>query len=104
MDLNLDYLDDFRFAFSESVDIGETVADAIQVANDYACERQAEDGIARHLFQVLNIEVVRENPPVPTNAFDYCALLEGTEEEGNYGRGATDYQAIWDLLDTLENM
>ena len=36
-------------------------------------------------------------PPIPTNAFDWCAYYDGEEEAGNYGWGATKEAALADL-------
>ncbi len=41
-------------------------------------------------------------PPIPTNKFDWCAYLDGTEETGRYGWGATEIEAIQALLDLIE--
>ena len=38
-------------------------------------------------------------PPIPTNKMDWCAWREGEEENGGYGYGATEQEAIADLLD-----
>lgn len=42
-------------------------------------------------------------PPIPIRQFDWCAYLEGTEEEANYGWGATEAEAILDLEDLLND-
>lgn len=34
---------------------------------------------------------------------DFCAYIDGTEEDGPYGRGATEDAAIADLLSELED-
>lgn len=39
-----------------------------------------------------------EYPPIPIREFDWCAHREGHEEDGNYGWGATEQEAISDLL------
>lgn len=38
-------------------------------------------------------------PPIPTNRFDWCAYPEGCEEDGNYGWGATEQEAIENLME-----
>lgn len=38
-------------------------------------------------------------PPIPLSCFDWCAHYEGDEELGGYGWGATEQEAIDDLLD-----
>lgn len=43
-------------------------------------------------------------PPIPTNAFDWCAYLDGQEENGAYGYGATKAAAIADLLSVLAEL
>lgn len=40
-------------------------------------------------------------PPIPIRQFDWCAYLDGTEEEGPYGWGKTEAEAILDLEDLL---
>jgi hypothetical protein len=37
-------------------------------------------------------------PPIPPRKFDWCAFREGKEELGNYGYGATEQEAIADLI------
>lgn len=39
-------------------------------------------------------------PPVPFRNADWAAWYEGTEESGEVGRGATEIEAIADLIDT----
>ena len=42
-------------------------------------------------------------PPIPTNAFDWCAYYDGWEEEtGSYGWGKTEELAILDLKRNTE--
>jgi hypothetical protein len=36
-------------------------------------------------------------PPIPTNDFDYCACYDGEQEEGIYGYGCTEKEAIKNL-------
>lgn len=38
-------------------------------------------------------------PPIPWRNFDWCAYFDGEEEEGRYGYGATENEAIDDLLE-----
>lgn len=37
-------------------------------------------------------------PPIPDRNMDWCAYRDGTEESGRYGRGATEAEAVSDLL------
>ena len=37
-------------------------------------------------------------PPIPVRNFDWCAYRDGTEETGRYGYGATEADAIAELL------
>lgn len=37
-------------------------------------------------------------PPIPTRQCDWCAFYEGEEELGHYGYGATEQEAIDDLI------
>lgn len=40
--------------------------------------------------------------PIPTNAFDWQAWLDGCEEEGPVGTGATEADAVADLKGVIE--
>ena len=42
-------------------------------------------------------------PPIPIRTHDWCACIEGHEEDGPYGWGATEAEAIADLRDKLED-
>lgn len=39
-------------------------------------------------------------PPIPVRDFDWCAYLEGEEEEGRYGYGRTRELAVLDFIDS----
>lgn len=41
------------------------------------------------------------HPPVPIRTYDYVAYVEGTEEYGPYGWGATRRDALYTLRDEL---
>lgn len=41
-------------------------------------------------------------PPIPYRGNDWCAYRDGQEEAGGYGYGATEAEAIQDLLDIEE--
>ena len=41
-------------------------------------------------------------PPIPLRSFDWCAYQEGTEEDGPYGYGATETEALENLNAILE--
>lgn len=45
-----------------------------------------------------NIIVNCIRPPIPIRSFDYCAYYVDEEERGEYGYGATEQEAIDDLL------
>lgn len=40
-----------------------------------------------------------EYPPIPIRDHDWVAYYEGTEENGNYGWGKTEEEAIADLVE-----
>jgi hypothetical protein len=40
-------------------------------------------------------------PPIPTRDYDWCAYLEGDEENGPYGRGPTERDALINLAEML---
>ena len=45
--------------------------------------------------------VTRYNPPpIPPREFDLCAYIDGCEEEGAFGFGATEQEAVSDLLES----
>lgn len=39
-------------------------------------------------------------PPIPDRRFDWCAYIEGDEEAGKYGYGATEDEAVADFVET----
>ena len=39
-------------------------------------------------------------PSISYRSFDWCAYYDGTEEDGNYGWGRTEEEAIQDLENT----
>jgi hypothetical protein len=41
-------------------------------------------------------------PPIPSRKVDWSAWVDGTEEDGPVGHGATEREAINELLDMLE--
>jgi len=43
-----------------------------------------------------------EYPPIPTRAFDWCAMLDGYEPGDPIGYGSTEEEAIADLKRQLE--
>ena len=43
-----------------------------------------------------------EYPPIPIRSFDWSATLHGYEPGDPIGRGATEDEAIADLLDQIE--
>jgi len=40
-------------------------------------------------------------PPIPNRNFDWSAYLDGNEESGPYGQGASEHIAIADLVQQL---
>lgn len=46
----------------------------------------------------MKIVTSHQRPPIPTNKMDWCALFDGQEESGPYGYGATELDAVNDLL------
>ena len=43
------------------------------------------------------------NPPIPVRDFDWCAYYDGEEENGNYGYGSTEAEAIEDLVNNYDD-
>jgi hypothetical protein len=41
-------------------------------------------------------------PPIPVRQFDWCAYRDGREEDGHYGWGKSEADAIADLLEYEE--
>ena len=60
--------------------------------------------IIKHNFTFKGQKIVTSNPypSIPIRQFDWCAHLDGEEEEGHYGWGRTEAEAIGDLLEILE--
>ena len=52
-------------------------------------------------MQVNNIITCHNPPPIPTNAFDWAAIVKGGEPGDPIGYGPTELAAINDLLDQL---
>jgi hypothetical protein len=44
-----------------------------------------------------------DRPPIPDRRFDWCAYRDGREEDGPYGWGRTEAEAIADLLANEED-
>lgn len=64
--------------------IGETVADLAR---------------GMDLTRIITSHVY---PPIPDRRFDWCAHRDGREEDGNYGWGRTEAEAITDLIENVE--
>ena len=47
---------------------------------------------------LMNIVTRFEYPAIPDRGFDWHAFQEGCEEDGQYGYGSTEQEAIDDLL------
>ena len=43
-------------------------------------------------------------PPIPIRIYDWVAYLDGNEEDGPYGYGKTECEAIEDLKISMEDM
>ena len=50
----------------------------------------------------LEIKTEFVNPPIPVRHMDWCAWVAGQEEEGIYGNGPTEEDAIQNLKDRLD--
>jgi hypothetical protein len=44
-----------------------------------------------------------DHPPIPVRSFDWSAVLDGYEPGEPIGRGATEAEAIADLLEQVED-
>jgi hypothetical protein len=42
-------------------------------------------------------------PLIPVRTSDWCACIDGHEEDGPYGWGATEAEAIADLMERLDD-
>lgn len=42
-------------------------------------------------------------PPIPDRRNDWCAYIDGYEENQYYGRGKTKWEALHDLIENLED-
>jgi hypothetical protein len=59
------------------------------------------------LFKLVNGQLRRicteyVNPPAPLRSFDWAAWVDGREESGPIGWGATEQRAVEDLMEQLE--
>lgn len=50
----------------------------------------------------MSVMVQQINPPIPTRVFDWVAWIDGSEEEGPYGFGASKKEALDDLDHNME--
>jgi hypothetical protein len=55
-----------------------------------------------HVVRGVVICTTHDRPPIPTAAMDWCAFVDGEEELGEYGYGATEAEAIEQLMELLE--
>lgn len=67
------------------------------------------DLLTQHMNRVLDgverrqrILTAHINPPIPVRQFDWAAWLDGDEEAGPTGTGATEADAIRDLQQQIE--
>lgn len=52
--------------------------------------------------QDIKVKTVECNPPIPIRSFDWRAYEDGCEEDGMYGSGATEEEALSDLAWQLD--
>lgn len=52
--------------------------------------------------KAFKVVVAHEYPPIPVRTMDYCAYVDGEEERGNYGWGATPAEALRELAEIIE--
>lgn len=68
-------------------------------------ERKRLDAIAKgDYFNGLDIKGIRTSyvcPPIPMPQLDWSACMDGSEEDGPYGSGATEAEAIADLKEIM---
>jgi len=55
------------------------------------------------LEAVMDIKTDFVFPPIPVRDHDWCAYIDGQEEDGPYGWGRTEAEAIRDLKEQLED-
>ena len=53
-------------------------------------------------LEAPDIRTTYVHPPIPIRTSDWCACIDGQEEDGPYGWGATEAEAIADLKEKLE--
>ena len=54
-------------------------------------------------LEAPDIRTTYVHPPIPIRTSDWCACIDGQEEDGPYGWGATEADAIADLKEKLED-
>lgn len=42
-------------------------------------------------------------PPIPFRTMDWCAYFDGEEENGGYGYGRTEAEAVADFINNLDD-
>jgi len=70
-------------------------------------ERARDNLLPEHLARLRGGPVYTTtyvHPPIPIRTSDWCACVEGDEEDGPYGWGATEDEAIEDLKEKLAEM
>lgn len=50
----------------------------------------------------VKVKVIHDYPPIPIRTMDWCAYIDGREEDGFYGYGRTREAAIRDLIENWE--
>jgi hypothetical protein len=68
---------------------------AVRLTADPRCKACAGEGD-------LLVSVVRDPPPIPARDCDWSAVVDGQEEYGPYGYGATQDGAVENLLSQLD--
>jgi hypothetical protein len=67
-------------------------------------DRALKNSLPDHFdrLEAPNIRTTYVHPPIPIRTSDWCACIDGQEEDGPYGWGATEADAIADLKERLE--
>jgi hypothetical protein len=73
--------------------------EVLNLGNGKVQFRVAGEGESR-LYDVRTSFV---QPPIPTDAFDWQACLDGAEDSIPFGTGSTEAKAIADLMEIIES-
>lgn len=82
----------------KDVEMSQGMREVLETMNKVMGIEPHKPSFMAALFPSRKIVTSHVRPPIPIRQFDWCAFYDGEEEEGNYGYGATEQEAIRDLI------